>query len=149
MVFDATPVYLIDYIYVMTVFWDGDSNSDNYTFAQYSGGTINQVGTYLYDSHGLPVVLNITPGAIAIIGDTIKARIPSFTAIQDILNPQYVSVHASYIEITGQNYYTDNLTDGDASSGPTTSGTPGYKVGILVSGISVLLMVNVYLRRRK
>ena len=149
MVFDDIPLYLTDYIYVMAVFWDGDSNSDNYTYAQFSGGTINQVGTYLFDSQGLPVVLNITPGAITTIGDTLKTRIPSFALIQDILNPQYVSVHASYIEIAGQNYYTDNLTDGDPISGTPTNGSPGYQFGIVISGICVLVIVGVYLTRKK
>lgn len=149
MVFDDIPLYLTDYIYVMTVFWDGDSNSDNYTFAQFSGGTINQVGTYLFDNQGLPVVLNITSGAITIIGDTLKTRIPSFASIQDILNPQYVSVYASYIELAGQNYYTDNVTDGDASTGPTTNGTPGYQIGLVISGLSSVIMVRIYVRKKK
>ncbi len=147
LLFDGTPLYSANYIYVMNVFWDGDSNSNNRSFTQFSGGTINYAGTYLYDDQGIPIVVNITQSSIVIIGDSLKTRIPSFSLITDILNPQYVSVHASYID--GQNYYSDNLTDGEVSTGPTTNGTPGYQVSLVISGLSLMILVRVYVRRRK
>ena len=60
-----------------------------------------------------------------------------------------MSASTSYIEIVGQNYYTDNLTYGDASTGPTTNGTPGYQIGLVISGLSLVIMVRIYVRKKK
>ncbi len=148
MFFDAAPILSADRIYIINVFWDGDSNSKNYTIAQLGGG-VNQVLTYLWDSQDNPVALSVVPDGVSIVGNSITATIPAVSSIQDLLNPQYVDVHASYIEIVGQNYYTDNLTYGDASTGPTTNGTPGYQISLVISGLSFAIMVRIYVRKKK
>ncbi len=148
MFFDAPPILSADRIYIINVFWDGDSNSKNYTLAQLGGG-VNQVLTYLWDSQDNPVALSVVPDGVSIVGNSITATIPAVSSIQDLLNPQYVDVHASYIEIVGQNYYTDNLTYGDASTGPTTNGTPGYQISLVISGLSFAIMVRFYVRKKK
>lgn len=147
MFFDATPILSADRIYIINVFWDGDSNSKNYTLAQLGGG-VNQVLTYLWDSQDNPVASSVVPDGVSIVGNSITATIPAVSLIQDLLNPQYVDVHASYIEIVGQNYYTDNLTYGDASTGPTTNGTPGYQISLVISGLSFAIMVRFYVRKK-
>jgi hypothetical protein len=144
MFFDAPPIFSTDRIYLMSVFWDGDSNSKNYTIAQFGGG-VNQILTYLFDSQDNPVALSVVPGAVSIVGNSITATIPAISSIQDPTDPQYVDVHASYIEIAGQNYYTDNLTYGEASTGET----PGFEIGLAISGLSIIIIVRVYLKRKE
>ena len=76
MFFDATPILSADRIYIINVFWDGDSNSKNYTLAQLGGG-VNQVLTYLWDSQDNPVALSVVSDGVSIVGNSIKDTIPA------------------------------------------------------------------------
>jgi len=145
MTLDDTPVFSVERLYLMSVYWDGDSDSLNYTFAQFGGG-FNQILTYLWDSQENPVAINVVPGLITIVGNSLETPIPAFDLILNPSEPQFIEVYAAYI-IDSANYYNDNSTGGELVL-PSAS-SPGFEICLVISGLSILIIIRIYQRRKE
>jgi hypothetical protein len=142
MTLDVAPINDINHFYFMSVYWDGDDTSKNYTVAQIGLG-INSVLTSLYDNQDSIVAYNLAMGVVSIVGNSVESPIPAFGLIQNPTDPKYIEIYASLVAVP--DYYADNLTLDHLP----TSAASGFHFEMVILSLIVLVFIPIIISRTK
>ena len=140
--FVETPLNDSGYEYGIRIYWVGDDIIGNWTKSTWSN-THNQVHTRIENSTGGQIIDEYEYGVVEPSGTILVIPLYHTAMIPTVLDPHIVAVYVQYTVTAGE-FYHDEL---DYATG--TAPFPGFTFWLAVSGISLIVMVSLKIKKKK
>ncbi|NHJ49114.1 MAG: hypothetical protein FK733_15105 [Asgard group archaeon] len=143
----AAPIKSLDYSYTAQIYWIGDDDIGNWTKYQWDGDD-NYAHTRIENGTGGEIIDEYAYDVIDPVGLTLVFPIYHTDKIPTILDPHIVVTSALYQVSVGE-YYVDEIGYGPGTYSRRGLPFPGFEIWISISCLSLIVMINLVMNKKK